>query len=245
MLNTFASQLLEAKLNGWMQMADAYTRIQIACKALMDPQHNPIVGEAVPPVLLHTDLFARNIVVEIGETTENLVIPSVNSKSLPSGTSKHSISVTPEVDTTVSVLKHDEDSNDLVRISAVLDWDRVEAWPPVVAYRSPNWLWMSSTPGPAATGSTSFDDEAEDFDPDYGLADLDHGDLQVRAKFIDVIEEMIPGYMNIVRTSCKFGVKILVRLLLLDGYIERHHEGDIARLEALAKQVSTEGAIHR
>ncbi len=122
-----------------------------------------------------------------------------------------------------------------LKITGVLDWDSVEAWPPLAAYVSPNWLW---TPRPDRTNlSTSWIDES-DQDPDEAITDMNPTDALVRTRFITSIENRIPGYMETIRQGRRVGIKRLIRFAR-SGLRGTWEESGVENLERLAEKITS------
>ncbi|KAI0255744.1 kinase-like domain-containing protein [Lactifluus subvellereus] len=84
-------------------------------------------------------------------------------------------------------------SNEKVwELSGIIDWDGCEVAPVEVAYNCPGWVWAHGDEG--YVGSSSGE---EDWDPDAPTFNDDC--REIKEAFIEEIERLLPGFMEVVR----------------------------------------------
>ncbi len=214
-----------------------YLRLLKVAETLLDPDQLPSLDVMCQSVLVHGDLTPRNILLRVersedegddgdratpGEGEGLEIQPEIEDLGIGSelGNGEHHSAwsgscscPSPSPPAIKAIMAQTSSpprpfiSPGVVKITGVLDWDVIEALPPLAAYVSPNWLWNPNHPESSKT--STYDDE-DDPDPDHGIDEMDPTDALVRARFITSIEERIPGYMQTVRQSRRFGIKKLV-----------------------------------
>ncbi len=134
-----------------------------------------------------------------------------------------------------------------ITVTGILDWDQCEAWPPLAAYTSPNWLWNGSRHrGPSLSRqclSPSSSDSSTsswwDADPDEGIDGMHPDDALVRDRFIQSIETHIPGYIETIRQGRRAGIKLL-KGFAISAIGGKYEARPIDKLERLARQSKQE-----
>jgi aminoglycoside phosphotransferase (APT) family kinase protein len=91
-------------------------------------------------------------------------------------------------------------------LSGIIDWDGCEVAPVEVAYNCPGWVWAHLDEG--SVGSSS--DEEEDWDPDAPVFNDDC--REVKEAFVEEIERLLPGFMEVVRKVRRTPLKKLWNL---------------------------------
>lgn len=240
---------------------DIYTRLIKVAHVLLDPDHLPAIDMRCQSVLVHTDLEPRNVLVQLDEgvagnggeivgggrldgrsgkdqgnrTDRTRQAPSLPACSCPR---RRLPTFDPSVvPTACSSFSPTTDERGLT-ITGVLDWDTVEALPPLVGYVSPNWVW-DPTPTQAGDGrrtQTRCEDREDDRHPDEGIGSMDRVDLLIRDKFISSIEARIPDYMETVRQAKRRGLRRLMAFARTRVIGTWERKG-VEQLERLAEEV--------
>ena len=85
-------------------------------------------------------------------------------------------------------------------VSGILDWDDCEVSPGEIAFGCPGWVWSHSDDGSVSDSSDEFD-----CDPDEPV----HDDQcqEIKDAFVDEIEKLLPGFMDVVRETRKVPLK--------------------------------------
>jgi len=112
-------------------------------------------------------------------------------------------------------------------ITGVLDWDECEAAPLEFGRVWPGWLWASDQEGGA-------DFEENEWDPDLHLPD-DKSE-HIKKSFVDEIEELEPGYLEMVRRT-RDGCLRLVFERARQGFFSNEHVKDLDRIEQAANKL--------
>jgi len=161
-----------------------YLRLLAVAHTLLDPNRTPSVDVVCKSVFVHTDLMARNVLVQVDGDRGGDGDGDGDSGEADGGTTKTGI----------------------VRITGVLDWDTSEAAPPLAAYVSHNWLWDSEPD----SGKTFSSWNEFDRDPDEGIDVMNPNNALIRQRFISSIEMRIPGYIETIRQGRRIGIKTLM-----------------------------------
>jgi hypothetical protein len=91
------------------------------------------------------------------------------------------------------------------KLSGMVDWDGCEVAPIEIAYNCPGWVWSHPSEGSV---SSSFDED--DWDPDAPVFNDDC--REIKEAFVDEIEKLLPGFMEVVRQVRKKPLKRLWNL---------------------------------
>ncbi|KAF8959895.1 kinase-like domain-containing protein [Flammula alnicola] len=92
-------------------------------------------------------------------------------------------------------------------VSGVLDWDGCEVAPAEIAYLCPGWLWVSADDPKHKDTDGTYE---MDWDPDEPVFNEECG--AVKAAFVDEIEQLLPGFMDVVRRTRERSLKKLWEL---------------------------------
>lgn len=121
--------------------------------------------------------------------------------------------------------------DDIWHISGILDWDDCEVAPGEIAFACPGWVWSHPDEGSV---SDSFDES--DWDPDESV--YNDKCQEIRDVFVDEIEELLPGFIDVVRETRKVPLKKLWNLAGSGVYSnETHREAtSIVKFASESKQ---------
>ncbi|KAF8964101.1 kinase-like domain-containing protein, partial [Flammula alnicola] len=87
-------------------------------------------------------------------------------------------------------------------VSGLVDWDGCQVAPAEIAYLCPGWLWTS--PDDPIVMCATYE---LDWDPDRPVSDDKYS--AVKEAFVNEIEELLPGFMDVVRSTRKHLLKKL------------------------------------